>query len=204
MKLSSTEPVDADLNIRIVPKDRVLDDDIASLANDENWLVARVIEGGGATPDEFIVSTQDKQSFVHWISDPKINVVYLLANGPRRAALAEVVRAAFGAYSVPEVIEMAHAATDRVSRMRAIYYLALLAPDEFDDSIFQVFKSYTAADDPEVRGATVLAVSYIGWRRFEEILTPIAKDDADSSVRRDAATLLDNMKKYPAKSVVPR
>ena len=119
----SAEPLDVGLKIRIVPKNRVLDDDIASLANDENWLVARVIEGGGTTPDEFIVSTQDKQSFVHWISDPKINVVYLLATGPRRAALADVVRGAFEAYSVPEVIEMAHAATDRVSSMRAIYYL---------------------------------------------------------------------------------
>ena len=200
----SAEPLDVGLKIRIVPKNRVLDDDIASLANDENWLVARVIEGGGTTPDEFIVSTQDKQSFVHWISDPKINVVYLLATGPRRAALADVVRGAFEAYSVPEVIEMAHAATDRVSRMRAIYYLALLAPDEFDDSIFQVFKSYATADDPEVRGATVLAVSYIGWPRFEEILTPVAKEDTDSSVRQDAATLLDNMKTYPARSIVPR
>lgn len=185
---------------RIVPKGRVDDDDLASLAGDMNWLLARVIEGDAKTPAEFIVSTQDRGTFVHWIKDPKTGLVYLAVLGDKREEVAAVVRDNFESFSLAEAVDRAKAATGRADRMRAIYQLALLAPDAVDDQIFDIFRSFATDSDAELRGAMILAVSYVGWPRFTELLTPLAETDPDDSVRQDAATLIEAMKKYPARS----
>jgi hypothetical protein len=190
-------------DVRILPKGDFPRKRLSSLANRENWLLARVIAGDSSTPSEWIATTSDRSTFVHWISDPKIDITYILVTGAQRDALARVVNDAFECYSLHETIADARAAEERVARTRAIYHLAILAPYEEEEGIVEIFRSYAVSADPEVRGATVLAMSYVGWPSFRGILTPLSESDADPEVREDAAILLRNMKAYPARSTVP-
>jgi hypothetical protein len=189
--------------IRIVPKTETDEGDLASLANEEDWLLARAIEGDGEAPTEWIVCTPDRRTSVHWIKDPKINVPYLLVKGDEKERIAERVRREFDSYSLPEVMRLASDASNRIERKRAIYALSLLAPDDLDEDVFRLYALLAASDDPEVRGATVLGMSYVGWPRFADLLTALV-GDRDPTVSLDARILLDNMKTYPARSVIPR
>ncbi|AKF11738.1 HEAT repeat domain-containing protein [Sandaracinus amylolyticus] len=190
--------------LRLVPGEKEDADEMMGFANEEYWLLARVIEADGDAPAEDIYTTEDGRTRIHWIQDPKISRGYIALAGENVEEVAELIRSGMSILGLEEIRQRALSATSRADRMRSIYDLALAAPIEHDPGIFEIFGSYLEDADPDVRGAAVLAISYVGWREFLEPLRTRASEDADGSVREDATILIGNLQKYPARSVVAR
>lgn len=188
--------------LRLLPTENVSEDDILGVGMDNDWQLVRVIAKTADHPAETIWKAVDGKTLIHWIDDPKINLCYVAVIGENLDEVAGVIRSEVPTWTLEQVSDMAKGAVSRVEKMRAVYYLALLAPDSFDETLFRLFGAFFRDEDAEVRGAAVLAISYVGWSQFLEPLQTLASSDDDASVRQDARTLIENIKKYPARSTV--
>lgn len=186
--------------LRLVPKDS---DALHGFAQELGWRNTRVISGNEETPREIVYETKKPGTVVHWIEDPKIGVDYLAIAGSERDAAAAELRAIREFYSLSEMIVAASEA-EPDEKMAAIYYLALLAPDKLDERVFDIFSRYLRDEEADVRGAAVLAISYVGWPEFIVPLQPLVTRDPDETVRQDAGVMIANLKRYPARSLLAK
>ena len=183
--------------IRMLPKDP---EALGGFARELGWRNTRNISGNATTPEETIYSTSKPNTTVHWIEDPKIDMEYLAIAGEHRDAVRDQLAAIREFYTLDEIAVGARRAKSRDHRIEAIYCLALLAPDNFEQSIFDIFSQYFQDKEPDVRRAAVVATSYVGWREFVEPLTPLKTSDPDKAVRKDATIMVRDLQKYPPRS----
>jgi hypothetical protein len=183
--------------IRLVPKDP---EALHGFARELGWRNTRVIPSDGMTPEESIYTTSKPNTNVHWIEDPRFEIAYLTIAGDEREAVASELRAIREFYSLPEIVRAANRAQELGHKMEAICYLALLAPDDFDRPIFDIFMKYFEDPEEDVRSTAILAVTYLGWREFIEPLTVRAKGDPSATVRKDAETMVSGLQMYPPRS----
>lgn len=201
--MSDTNPVLLPM-LRLIPAGDENADSLAGVANDLDWLMSRVIEGTDVLPAEDIYATEDGRTKIHWISDPRINLSYIAIVGEALAETADLLARHMKILGDDELRDYAEHASAPADRIRAVHWLALSATPAFDEHRFRLLCRAFEDPDLEVRGNAVLAVSHVGWQQFEAPLRRLAAEDTDASVREDASTLLGNMQRYAAGSVVPR
>ena len=187
--------------IRLVPITTTAEDFAGTMGELQAHFV-RFIRGDENTPRERVYRTRHLEATLHWIEDPRLGLAYAAVTGPDREALAMELKGWDRYYELPELIVRAQQTTTPAERMGAIYQLALAAPVEPDESILAIFRTYLQDKSADVRGACVLAISYVGWDEFHDLLVALARDDEAADVREDAALLLTNRELYPARAIV--
>jgi hypothetical protein len=183
--------------LRLLPKDP---ETVGGFARELGWRNTRVIHGTRTKPEETVYATTYPNTTVHRIEDPRIDVEYLAIAGDHMELVRDQLVAIREFLSLEEVLAGARRAKSPDHRIEAIYCLALLAPDAFDASIFDVFSTYWRDDDARARDATVVATAYVGWPEFAEPLERLRGSDPDAKVRKHAAVMVRDMKKYPPRS----
>ncbi len=86
---------------------------------------------------------------------------------------------------------MVEKATTRDEQVRAIYQVGISASQDYDSEFLELFKIGLSNPDAEVRKAGILAVGYVGWSEFREILQHLKTDDPDLRVRERASIMLE-------------
>lgn len=183
--------------MRIVLRESVSRENV-STAWDSDWPVLRVIRGDKNHPTEVIYSTPDEETYIHYIEDFKLGLNYLVVVGRNPDLVVEEIRSLLPTYDKPEILDMVKTAKSRDEKMRALYYLALITAEQYDPDIYKIFVNGLADPDPEIRGATVLAIAYVGWPELLKSVKHTAMTDDDEIVRQDAALLSENMEKLLA------
>jgi hypothetical protein len=77
-----------------------------------------------------------------------------------------------------------------------IYRMAVAAPPFLDSRYFKLFEQVLANQNAKVRDAAVLAIGYVGWPEFRNILEQMKTSDPDQSVQESAAIMSDGYKLF--------
>jgi HEAT repeat protein len=80
--------------------------------------------------------------------------------------------------------------SDAGERMLHLMRLAVGSPAAFDREIHVRITEFARDEDPRVRDATTLAMSYVAWPQFRPVLQDLATNDPNPTVRQDAAAQL--------------
>jgi hypothetical protein len=189
---------------RLVPGPGVTLNDFLTATDDYDWRLVGGTLAQPGIPEEHILQTPDEQSTIHWIKDLRIGVNYIAITGEHRDELAQQLRKVLPIYTDEEIHREPISAVSIHDHMKAIYHLALIAPDECDEGILKLFEKYLRDPERKIRVAAVISISYIGWLEFLHLLQPIAANEPDEVLRQDAATLIQNLQKSPPRSVLPQ
>lgn len=161
----------------------------------------RRIGRDGDQPEEYIFSTRDKKTFIHWIEDHKIGVNYILVKGAETAPIAKILRANFLNFTSEDIYERArdnNASPE--DRRLALYHLALDKMEHgFDKDTFEIYKQAMSNADAVVRGSAVLGSAYLAWPQLAEPMRPLAgPGEPDKSIQKDARLLVERLDKLSA------
>src|SRR5262245_12367787 len=177
--------------IRIALRESVTRQKLDSAAWDNNWDFDQIIQRSETRPFEKIWLTPDEQTAIHYIEDFLLGINYLLIQGAEADQVAQQARATIETYSNADIRQMAQQAKGRDDNIRAVYYAAIAAPLQYDESFFKIFQQAFAHENPDVRSAGVVASGYVEWPEFREPLEKLQQSDPDETVREDARVMLE-------------
>jgi hypothetical protein len=180
---------------RVVLKEHVGEAEMNRLAAREGWIFGGEIDRTEEAPFERFWRTADGAASIHYVEDWIIGLVYVVADAPDPAPLAESIRAALDGWSLADAVRMFGRARTLEEKADALYHLGAMAPAEMDPEVFAVFEHAFADPDPEVRRAAVLAAFYTRWPEFEAALQRMAFD-ADERLSRYARATLDQLRAH--------
>lgn len=177
--------------IRVVLDDRVVENDLTALASKQRWRIRRRIARSGDQPAEYIYTTRDGATDLHFIQDHKIGVTYILVKGRDAARIAGAVSAGLRHHEPAMIRARAQRATEAMDRRRSLYHLALIAMDRaVDPEVLEIYQRALVDPDPLVRGSAVLGSAYLGWGELAGPVGALAGPaEPDPGIRRDAALL---------------
>lgn len=189
--------------VRVVLGDDVVEDDFTSVAGANRWRIRRRIERNGDQPEEYVYTTRDGATDLHFIQDHKIGFTYILVKGPAASQIVPILTENLRHYDPADVREGARNEMSSEERRSSLYLLALMTMDRgFDGEVFEIYEKAMQHPDAIVRGAALLGSAYLGW---PELAAPVRKlanvDELDESIRQDALLLAGRLEKLAAPSV---
>jgi hypothetical protein len=176
---------------RFLLKESVSEDEIYTAALNNDWLWWDKTLSSEDNPYEVVWITDDEQKTIHYIEDHLINLRYLVAQGNDVEQLVEQIHSSLATYNKEEIRQLVEKATTRDEQVSAIYQVGIAAYQDYDSDFFELFKIGLSNPDAEVRKAAILAVGYVGWSEFREILQHLKTDDPDLTVRERASIMLE-------------
>jgi hypothetical protein len=185
--------------VRVVLDNSVTEDELTAIAGQHHWRIRRRFARNGEQPEEYVYTTRDSSTDLHFIQDHKLGVNYILVKGPHTTEIVSVLTANLEYYDADDIREGAKNEMDAEDRRRSLYYLALITMDQgFDPEVFEIYKKAFADLNPIVRGAAVLGSAYLGWPKLAGALRQLASaSEPDESIRKDAALLSERLAGLP-------
>lgn len=184
--------------VRIVLDSSVTEDDLDPFFVDPyNWMIKERIAQKGDQPREYIYGTEDLKNDIHFISDHKIGVKYLLVSGPDAKHIEQYLRESrLLSWHPDAIIERARdSKLSREDRRQALYHLALDKMERgFDQETLDIYSKAMTDADSFVRASAVLGSAYLAWPQLAKPLRPLATDaEPDAGIRKDAALLVGRL-----------
>jgi hypothetical protein len=185
--------------VRVVLDESAHEDQLTALAGRYDWWMKSRIGRNGDQPEEYVYSTDDGATDLHFIQDHKIGVTYILVAGPAAGEVVPLLRESLDHYDPDEILEGAKNEMGAGDRRRSLYYLALVTMDRgFDREVFEIYRKALADPDPYVRGSAVLGAAYLGWPELAEPIGALARpEEPDETIRRDAGLLAERLAAFP-------
>jgi HEAT repeats len=162
----------------------------------EMWHLDKIIQPDheNEIPYELIFKTNDGRSSVHYIEDYVAKLSYVIVIGDDVAATVARVKNVMTVCDRDVALKMLDQAKTREQRLNALLQLGIVAPQQFDEVVFNHLTQAMSDKDPEFRRTAVWLVGYTAWPQFKEPLEKLAKSDPDDEVRGDAEILLESLK----------
>lgn len=188
--------------VRVVLSNTVIEDHLTRLADKYDWWLRRRIARNGDQPEEYVYSTDDKRTDMHFVQDHKIGVNYILVQGPDAEAVASILTSNLLSFDADTIWAAAREGESPTNTPRALYHLALISMEHgFNREVFETFQQAMRSSDAVIRGAALLGSAYLGW---PELAAPVRKlagtEEPDETIRRDAALLAGRLEKLTAPS----
>jgi HEAT repeat protein len=145
-------------------------------------------------PYEQIWSIDDGSSAARYVEDDRIGVASVITMGERAAELAKLVRLGLTALTPEEVLVWVHVLGeegDPGERVRALGYLAAVAPDEPVDAFVAVLEETLRDHRPEVRRAALYVCVYLSWAELVPLVEAVRDNDPDEATRTNAARVCE-------------
>jgi len=158
-----------------------------------------VVEPAVDRPYEQIWGIDNGTSAVHYVEDDRLGVAVVVTMGERAAELAELVRRGLTALTPAEVLVWVYALGeegDPGERVRALGYLAAVAPDEPADGFVAVLEEALRDHRPEVRRAALYVCAYLSWAELVPLVEAVRDSDPDETVRTNASQVFDAIRRY--------
>ncbi len=189
--------------VRIVLRETVSESDIDAAAWDNDWSLIRTIKADENTPHEVIWQDTFQNVKIHYIEDFYIGIAYCVVYGDDVESVVEDIHTTLPTYTDNDVLKMLESfRDDQENLIKAIYYLGLITPQEFDLKFFALFKDVLFHSNPLIRSAVITAIGYVGWEAFKSLLESLQQSDPDSQVRKDAEVMLSGFELYVSNTVV--
>lgn len=119
--------------IRIALQESVSERDVDATAWDNDWSLLRTIKADDDTPHEVIWQDPVENVEIHYIEDFYIGLAYLVLQGEDLKSVFEDIQVSLPIYVENDVFKMlVKSRDDQENLVKAIYYLGLIAPREFD------------------------------------------------------------------------
>lgn len=189
--------------VRIVLQETVSEKDVDSAAWDNDWSLIETIKTDENTPHEVIWQDTFQNVNIHFIEYFYIGVGYIVLRGEDLAPVVEDIHAKLPTYTEDDVFKMLEDSShDQENLIKAIYYLGLMAPQQYSLKFFTTFKDLLSHPSPNVRSAVITAIGYVGWQAFKRLLESVQQLDADLEVRKDAEVMLSGFELYVTDTVI--
>jgi hypothetical protein len=189
--------------IRIVLQETVSEKNVDAAAWDSDWSLIKTIKADENTPHEVIWLHSFENVNIHYIEDFYIGIAYFVLRGDELDSVIEDICASLPTYTEDDVFKMLEDyKDDQDNLVKAIYYLGLIAPQQFSSLYFNLFKDVLSHKNSIVRSAVITAIGYVGWQAFKDLLEPLQNSDPDLEVRTDASVLLSGFELYAADTVI--
>jgi hypothetical protein len=176
---------------RFLLKESVSEDEIYTAALNNDWLWWDKTLSSEDNPYEVVWITDDEQKSIHYIEDHLINLRYLVAQGDDVEQIIKQIHSSLDIYNNAEIRQLVEKASTRDEHICAIYQVGIAASQDYDSEFFELLKIGLSNPDAEVRKAAILAVGYVGWSEFREILQHLKTDDPHLMVRERASIMLE-------------
>lgn len=189
--------------VRIVLQETVSEKNVDAAAWENDWSLIKIIKADENTPHEVIWQDTFENVKIHYIEDFYIGVAYLVLHGDDSESVVKDIRATLPTYTEDDVFKMLeNYRSDQENLIKAVYYLGLIAPQQFSPLFFGLFKDLLSHKDPIVRSGVIMAIGYVGWQAFKALLKPLQNSDPDPEVRRDACVMLSGFELYVPNTVI--
>lgn len=183
--------------VRIVLQETVSEKDVDSAAWDNDWSLIQTIKADENVPHEVIWQDTFQNVNIHYIEDFYIDVAYIVLRGEDLAPVVEDIYAKLPIYTEDYVFKMLEdSSDDQENLIKAIYYLALMAPQQYSLKFFTTFKDLLSHPSSIVRSAVITAIGYVGWQASKSLLESVQQSDPDAEVRKDAEVMLSGFELY--------
>jgi hypothetical protein len=184
--------------LRVALKENVSESDFDQTAWKYGWLWSEDVLPTAENPYEIIRTTRNNQTSIHYFDDHLINARYIIVDGVEEEAhdVYKKICSELDVYKYEDVECLVNNAINAESFIDAIYRVAIAAPSTYEPRYFQLFEKVLAFSDSKVRDAAILAIGYVGWPEFREILEKIKKTDTHPTVRESATVMLDGYKRF--------
>jgi hypothetical protein len=184
--------------IRLIPKNPDTRPTIVDVVRTRSWEYLEMIPADEQNfiPGEHVFQPKGTQMTVHFVDDFISEVKYFILKGEdldQLAAVADEIRNALPTYSDDEILELYPSAKSGEERLRAICLTGIGSFGDFNDKVFDIFRSAFAASEPQVRLAAIDMSAYTGWPEMIDLIIPLRDNDPDEWVKKSAANMVQAM-----------
>jgi hypothetical protein len=176
---------------RVILDDSLTPETFAKSAQEAGWqLTHKHPESESNTLEHIYRAGKDGESTVHYIEDQFVKVRYALARGPDASALAKTITDLFP--HGPDDRVLAAAEDDSQSPQYSVDWLmsaTVLGNQAGHARLRKLIEKRLAHENPGVRRAALIAVSWLEWPDFRSTVDRMAKEDQNPETREIAAGL---------------
>lgn len=185
---------------RVVFVNPVSPKEFGRFAQEQGWKFADGGPGTADRPEEYVWLV-DEDTRVHWLHDPVLHIVYAMLIGPDVSRLEGLIHFVYPGVTIDEALRRFTEADGWSDRVLSLSAVAAVAPEAFDQPVFDAISAGLTDENEVVRHKAVLAVFYARWPQFLPLLDEIAAGDPYDQARKDAALAADsirNAEPYPS------
>lgn len=192
-------------NIRIALKQNVVRTMVIKAAYCNKWMSFEQILRSESNPYEIIFVTKpNKNTFIHYIEDFVIEVAYLWIEGEEADRVISEAENSLDCYSWSEITDEYDRAENDLQKIKAIYKAGVTAPYlKFDPECKKFFDRTLLETNPQIRTATILAMGYMSWPEWKEVLRDLQATDPDTEVCQSAFSMLESLEKFEKGELEP-
>ena len=177
---------------RILVHDDVEHESFAQYMRSNGWRLEATDKTGreGSQSIEEVWLNPTQTIAVHYLDNPRMMARSLWIRGYDIWPVVSDLSACFTGGPPEELLQnVADAQTVR-ELVKAIFRVAVVYKDAFDQTVFDMLSYYANDEDTPVRRAVVQALVYTEWSESRPLLEKIAKDDPVPDVRAFATEVL--------------
>ena len=133
---------------------------------------------------------------IHYIEDFFIETSYILTKGEEVDLVIEEAKSNFNCYSWQEIIDEYTTSKDIKRKIKLIHLAGVTAPyGELDPEYKKFFDDCLKDKNPQIRKAVILAMGYMSWQEWKEVLNDLQQEDPDLEVSESAFLMLESFEK---------
>lgn len=179
------------IKYRRVVKDTFSRKSLNEKANQQQWILFALFPETESNPYEIIYLNPAQDTAIHYIEDDFLQLAYILVRGDQDESVLQEAESVIPVYLEHEIVFFLEKAESIESKVQALHYAAITAPDTFYEYYFNRFLDALKSTDIQVRNAAIIGIGYVGWREFQPVLEQIAESDPVQVLRDNAQKLLE-------------
>lgn len=181
---------------RIALKENVTRDEFRIKAFDLAWSLWDIKDRTENAPYELGYVKDRGKTSMQYTEDFFIEIAYISTEGEKADLTIEEAKSSFDYYSWQEIINEYTISKDIERKIKLIYLAGVTAPyGEFDPEYKKFFDDCLKDKDHQIKKAVILAMGYMSWQEWKEVLNDLKQEDPDLEVRESAFLMLESFKK---------
>ena len=181
---------------RIALKENVTRDEFRLKAFRLAWSLWDIKDRTENTPYELVYIKDRGKTSMQYTEDFFIETSYISTEGEKADLTIEEAKSSFDYYSWQEIIDEYTTNKDIERKIKLIHLAGVTAPyGELDLGYKKFFDDCLKDKNPQIRKAVILAMGYMSWQEWKEVLNNLQQKDPDLEVSESASLMLESFEK---------